>query len=132
MLLAIWRLTEPLDTIIFDCDGILSHIEDINYLAASNHFDSDVRLLTEIAMNLIKITLDIYRNSLDLVRLTAEQVVGLDDYYVNLTLNAEKVISTFQNRNKPVYIVSAGIKRAVEAFSKRLGIPTSYVFGVDV
>ncbi len=31
-----------------------------------------------------------------------------------------------------MYVVSARIKRAVEAFSKRLGIPTSYVFGVDV
>ncbi|WP_235379117.1 hypothetical protein [Candidatus Coxiella mudrowiae] len=90
MLPAIWRLTEPLDTIIFDCDGTLSRIEEIDYLAVSNHFDSDVRLLTETAMNLTGITPDIYRNSLDLVRLTAEQVAGLDDYYyyVNLTLNA--------------------------------------------
>ncbi|WP_280522021.1 hypothetical protein [Candidatus Coxiella mudrowiae] len=43
-------------------------------------------------MNLTGITPDIYGNSLDLVRLTAEQVAGLDDYYyyyVNLTLNAK-------------------------------------------
>ena len=42
MLPAIWKLTEPLDTIIFDCDGTLSHIEEIDYLAASNQVDSDV------------------------------------------------------------------------------------------
>ena len=133
MLPVVWKLTEPLDAIIFDCDGTLSQIEGIGYLAARNHVDTDVRSLTETAMNITGITAGIYRKCLELVRPTAEQVAHLDDYYyANLTPDAEKVIATFQNMNKPVYVVSAGIKTAVKAFSKRLGIPAAHIFAVDV
>ncbi|MFW0032769.1 MAG: HAD-IB family phosphatase [Coxiella endosymbiont of Dermacentor nuttalli] len=130
---AIWQLTKPLDAIAFDCDGTLSQIEGIGYLAANNHVDEDVRFLTETAMNITGITTDIYRKCLNLVRPTAKQVACLDDYYyANLTPDAEKVIAVFQNMNKPVYVVSAGIKTAVKAFSERLGIPATHIFAVDV
>ncbi|AUJ58569.1 phosphoserine phosphatase [Coxiella-like endosymbiont of Amblyomma americanum] len=129
----LWKLIKPLDAIVFDCDGTLSQIKGIEYLAKNNHVDTAVRLLTDMAKNLTGITVDIYRQCLDLVHPTIEQVARLGDhYYDHLTPDADKVIAIFQNMNKPVYVISAGIKMAVAAFSKRLGVPVTHIFAVDV
>ncbi|PNT88479.1 phosphoserine phosphatase [Coxiella burnetii] len=133
MLAMPWRITTPIDAVIFDCDGTLSQIEGIDHLAEINNVDSEVRLLTETAMNLTGITADIYRKRLDLVNPTKDQVDQLDEqYYANLTPDAAEIISILHNLNKTVYVISAGIQAAVEAFAKRLGIPTSHVFAVAV
>ncbi|QHG92250.1 HAD family hydrolase [Coxiella endosymbiont of Amblyomma sculptum] len=133
MFRADWELTKPLDAIVFDCDGTLSQIKGIEYLATSNHVDTDVRLLTDVATNLTGINVDIYRKCLDLVHPTIDQVSHLSKYYYdNLTPDADRVIAIFQDMNKPVYVISAGIKMAVEAFAERLGIPTAHVFAVEV
>ena len=128
-----WQLPTPLDAIIFDCDGTLSQIEGINYLAAKNGVESKVRLLTEKAMSETGITADIYKKRLDLVRPTASQVATVGAaYYAHLSPEADQVITILQQLNKTIYVVSAGIQSAVEDFVKRLQISSAQVFGVDI
>jgi len=127
------HLAQPIDAIVFDCDATLSQIEGIDFLAKANGVGEQVRLLTEEAMEKTGLSSDIYRQRLDLVKPTAQQLAALgDEYYTHLTPDVDRVIQAFQRLNKSVYVISAGIQSAVEVFAQRLNIPQENVFAVAV
>jgi phosphoserine phosphatase len=128
-----WQLTQPVDAVVFDCDGTLSQIEGINQLARNNGVEREVGLLTEMAMSKTGITAEIYKKRLDLVKPTAAQLAKVGDaYYQNLSPDVDRIIDVLQQLNKTVYVISAGIQSALEDFAQRLHIPTAQVFGVEV
>lgn len=128
-----WQFTQPVDAVIFDCDGTLSQIEGINQLAKYNGVEREVGLLTEMAMSKTGITADIYEKRLALTKPTAKQVAMIGDaYYQHLSPDVDRVIDILQQLNKTVYVISAGIQSAIEDFAKRLHIPAEQVFGVNV
>src|SRR3990167_3331143 len=128
-----WQLIHPIDAVIFDCDATLSQIEGINVLAEMNGVKEAVHLLTEEAMDKTGITREIYKKRLDLVRPNSTQLSGLGKhYYDHVTPDVDHVIHIFQRLNKTVYVISAGIQKAVVDFAAQLNIPSPNIFAVDI
>src|SRR4051812_47754308 len=73
--------TLPIDAIIFDCDGTLSHIEGIDELAKENGVGEQGVKLTEEAMGRSGMSPELYEHRLNLVLPTAAQVDTLGQLY---------------------------------------------------
>lgn len=128
-----WQLKNPLDAIVFDCDGTLSTIEGINELAKNNSSGDDVIALTHKAMSELGMTPDIYAQRLALTKPTHHQVIALADHYIaTLTPDTAAVIKILLKLNKEIYIMSAGIQLAVEMVGKHLHVPKKNIFAVKV
>lgn len=127
------RLQQPLDAIIFDCDGTLSAIEGIDLLAEHNGVGRQVKELTARAMGETGLTPELYRQRLELVRPTMEQVQTLGiEYILNMTPDTEEVVRILQKSGKQVFIVSAGLYPAVLQLGEKLNIPNGNIFAVDI
>ena len=99
-----WQLTEPLDAVIFDCDGTLSRIEGIDELARHNGVGERVIALTEEAMSHTGITPEIFHERLKLVDPTKQQLEALGQtYYDDQSQDAATVVDVFHALNKTVY-----------------------------
>lgn len=128
-----WKLSKPVDAIAFDCDGTLSQIEGIDELAKANGVEQEVKALTEQAMSHTGITAELYRTRLNLVRPTQNQIMELgNQYYKHVSPDAECVISALKSLDKTIYILSAGIKRAVSAFAHHLNVSASHIYAVEL
>lgn len=133
MLTPPWQLTDPINAIIFDCDGTLSKIEGIDELATSNNTSHIVQELTQEAMGKTGMNVGIYNKRLEIVNPTQEKILALGENYIkNHSPDAKEVIALFKSLNKSVYIVSAGIFQAVNVFANWLGIDESHVYAVNV
>ncbi len=128
-----WQLTDPINAIIFDCDGTLSKIEGIDELAANNNTTPIVQQLTQDAMGKTGMTIDIYGKRLELVNPSRDNVITLGNAYIkHHSPDVLDVIAALKSLNKPIYIISAGIFEAVAIFAKWLGIEESHVYAVKV
>lgn len=126
-------LDKPLNAIVFDCDGTLSQIEGIDYLAKINGVEEVVCQLTHTAMTKTGISTSLYESRLNLVKPTYDQVISLAQVYCDhLSPDAEKVISVLQKLNKQVYIFSAGVNPAVQLFGAKLNVSKDNIFAVDL
>lgn len=128
-----WQLVEPIQAIMFDCDGTLSTIEGIDELAEQNNVGDIVQALTAKAMAETGINPKLYNERLQHVKPRLDQVKQLaTDYFMQRTKDSFEVIQLLQRLKKTVYVVSAGINPAVTLFAKQLDVPDSQVFAVDV
>lgn len=128
-----WQPAEPFSAIALDCDGTLSHIEGIDELALSNGVDDKVKALTAQAMGTTGITPELYRERINCVRPTQQQVLALgQQYYQQRSEDVVAVIATLQRLGKALYVLSAGVNPAVADFAAMLGIPKTQVFAVDL
>lgn len=126
-------ITAPLDAVIFDCDGTLSLVEGIIELARQNGILDQICALTEKAMGESGVNTLLYRQRLELVKPELAQTIALaDTYQQHLTPDVDHVITTLQQLGKAVFVVSAGMKQAVEPFAAKLNIPTKNVYSVDI
>lgn len=133
MLMQNQDLLEPMDAIIFDCDGTLSHIEGIDELAIAKNVSAEVKALTAKAMGTTGLNPDIYAKRLDLVLPTQEQIEALGQkYYEHKAPDIESVIQTFLRLNKKIYIVSAGLYLAIANFATLLKINHENIFAVPI
>jgi phosphoserine phosphatase len=127
------QLQQPMDAIIFDCDGTLSSIEGIDELARQNGVAAPVAALTAIAMGRTGINPDLYQERLSLVKPHSEQVLALGrEYYQEITPDARAVVQIFQRLEKAIYLVSAGLMPAVKIFGELLQIPAANIFAVNI
>lgn len=128
-----WQMSGPIDAIIFDCDGTLSRIEGIDALAVQNGVGDQVRALTSQAMSATGVTPILYSERLSLVKPTRDQLIALGNTYIQERVpDVDAVIATFQRLGKPVFIISAGLKLAVDIFAQHFNIPDSQVFAVEL
>lgn len=130
-----WQLKNPLDAILFDCDGTLSTIEGIDELAvfAGPEKAQAVQALTADAMGETGINPEVYQKRLELVAPARAQVEQLGrNYLSHCTPDSAAVISLFQQLGKSVYILSAGLFEAVSWFAHQLHIPAQHVFAVGI
>jgi phosphoserine phosphatase len=124
---------EPMDAIIFDCDGTLSHIEGIDELAIAKNVSTEVKALTAVAMGSTGINPEIYEKRLNLVLPTHKQIQDLGQkYYEHKAPDLERVLSTFLRLNKQIYIVSAGLYPAIADFATLLKINHANIFAVPI
>ncbi len=128
-----WQLKSPIDAIVFDCDGTLSHLEGINELAKLNGVGSEVERLTAKAMDETGITSNLYRQRISYVKPSRQQLINLgQDYFYSRSLDITSVISIFKFLKKSIYILSAGINPAVKIFGELLDISVENIYAVDV
>jgi len=126
-------LTDPISAVIFDCDGTLSSIEGIDELARYTGVYDQVSQLTASAMGNKGLTLDLYRERLNLVKPSKQHLLDLaQQYFKHKTLGVIEVINALQKHHKEVYIVSAGLSLAVNLFGQLLGVAPQNIFAVDV
>ena len=126
----IWPLA---DAVFFDCDGTLSRIEGINFLAERNGVGQAVMELTEHAMSQASLSKELYEQRLSQVRPTRRDFEELvQAYYSNVSEDLIPVITLLQSLGVAVYVISAGNNPAVSEFAQKLGIPGCQVFCVDV
>lgn len=128
-----WQLKNPIDAIIFDCDGTLSSIEGIDELARTNRVHEAVHTLTATAMSTTGINPSIYRKRLDLVRPNRHEIEKLGQlYYQHRTPDCDAVIQILKKFDKKIFVISAGVLSAVVSFAKKLDIAAENVFAVDI
>lgn len=126
-------LDQPLDAIIFDCDGTLSKIEGIDTLAEINGVGEQVQHLTAQAMAETGISHDLYERRLNLVRPMREQAKNLGSIYFEHRIDdIESVMSILSALGKAIFVVSAGNNPSVKLFSDKLGVPADRVWAVDL
>lgn len=124
---------DPIDALLFDCDGTLSHIEGINELARMNGVGETVTKLTELAMGSTGMNPELYQKRLELVRPTQTQVATLGElYFSHKAPDLLQTLKIFQALGKQIYIVSAGLYSAVADFAELLGINIENVFAVGI
>lgn len=126
-------LLEPVDAIVFDCDGTLAHIEGIDELAHMNGVGAKVQKLTEQAMNQSGINPELFQQRLDLVRPTRTQLTALTQLYIKQQApNLRLVIDHLLSLKKALYILSSGLLPAVQEFGQFLGFAESNIFAVPL
>ena len=123
----------PIEAIVFDCDGTLSHIEGIDELANANGVGEQVTQLTAQAMGQVGMNPELYEQRLNWVLPTAQQVTGLiRTYFQHQTPDLLPVLQILRRLGKSIYIVSAGISTAVVGFGELLAVEKANIFAVDV
>jgi phosphoserine phosphatase len=126
-------MKNKIDAVIFDCDGTLSAIEGITELATLNNKTEIIRQLTEEAMGGSGLTIDLYRQRLDIVKPTRQQCkIVAEKYIQHVTRNAKETIKKLQENNIAVYIMSAGVDACVLPFAKYLNITANNTFSVPI
>lgn len=128
-----WQLVNPMDAVVFDCDGTLSTIEGIDELAQINGVYEPVQALTSEAMGKTGINPELYEKRLELVQPTDEQVIALgNQYFAHQVPDAANIIQLLKRLNKSIYLVSAGLYPAVAIFGNLLKIPQENIFAVNI
>lgn len=126
-------LNQPINAVVFDCDGTLSRLEGIDVLAQQNHVGEQVRELTEHAMSHDGLNCELYQHRLSLVKPSLQQIEALgDDYYKERVADLDRTLTILKSLNKDIYVVSAGVNPAVAIFAQKLGIDIQHVYGVDL
>lgn len=128
-----WQLQQPLDAVIFDCDGTLSYLEGIDELAVQNGVGDSVKAITSDAMSHSGVTSSIYKERLNLVKPTRKQVEAMGQaYFERRVPDVQSVIAVLQQLGKKVFVISAGIQLAVDIFAEKLGVPAAQVYAVSI
>lgn len=128
-----WQHVEPIDAVVFDCDGTLSVLEGIDELARSNGVGDMVESLTAHAMSKAGISEEMYHARLHLVQPKLEQVIAAgQQYFKQQVPHVSEVIQLLQRLNKHVYIVSAGLHPSVEYFGELLNVPRKNIYAVNI
>lgn len=126
-------LTSPLDAIIFDCDGTLSHIEGIDELAKMNGVGKQVIELTAKAMGQSGMNPEIYEQRLKLVQPKSTQLATLGQtYFEQCAPDLLTTLNLLRSFDKKIYIVSAGLYPAVKDFGELLEINSHNIFAVNI
>lgn len=125
------RLLGSFRTVIFDCDSTLSAIEGIEELAERHR--EEVVALTEAAMRGEVPLEEVYGRRLELVRPDRSQVEALAERYIAaLVPDARETVAALLGAGIDVRVISGGLRPAVAALGRHLGIPDEAVAAVEV
>jgi phosphoserine phosphatase len=118
-------------SVVFDCDSTLAAIEGIDELAGP--FAAEIRALTDAAMQGAIPLEDVYGRRLEIIRPTRAQVEAVGRAYVDaLVPDAREVVAALLWLGKTVRILSGGLRPAVEAAARALGVPMDAVAAVGI
>jgi len=131
--MTITPLENPIEALIFDCDGTLTKLEGIDELARMNGVGEVVENLTANAMGHGGLNPKLYHERLNLVKPTQNQVKILGEKYIEHCMpDIPAVIQLLETLNKKIYIVSAGLFPAVAMLGDYLKIPRQNIFAVNI
>jgi phosphoserine phosphatase len=118
-------------SVLFDCDSTLSAIEGIDELAGGRR--EEIAGLTAAAMAGRIPLEEVYARRLELVRPTRDQVRALAARYVAAAIpDARETVTALLDEGIDVRIVSGGVRSAVCALARALGLGDDRVAAVDV
>jgi phosphoserine phosphatase len=121
----------PFRCVIFDCDSTLCAIEGIQVLGAAHH-DEIARLTTDAMHGHIALE-DVYGHRLALARPTRGDLDALAEQYIAaLVPDARDVVTALDAEGIDVRIVSGGLRPAVLAVARALGVADERVMAVDL
>ena len=119
----------PFDAIVFDCDSTLSAIEGIDELAGERR--AEIEDLTRRAMAGEIALEQVYETRLDLLRPSHEALERVGRQYVeHVTPHAVELVRALHALEKQVWIVSGGLRTAVLALGRHLGLDPRRVLAV--
>lgn len=119
--------------ICFDFDSTLSRIEGIDELAKRVGLGDEMARLTDAAMN-GEVPLEaVYGHRLELIKPDRKAIEWLAELYLKeIVEGVAEVFAELLGQGKAVYIVSGGIRQAIEPMARWLHLPVSHVHAVDV
>jgi phosphoserine phosphatase len=124
-----WRF----DHVFFDCDSTLSTIEGIDELARMKGKFSEVKAMTDAAMEGEIYLHTVYDRRLEMLAPSHEEIAGIDALYRRTAVrDAAATIAALRHAGKNVYIVSGGLLAAVRPFGRWLGVPHDQIRAVDI
>jgi len=128
-----WQAQNPIDAIVFDCDGTLSKLEGIDELAQFTGAGEAVKTLTANAMTHTGLNPTLYQTRLELVQPHQDHLIALGQrYFEEQVPDAAAVIQILLRLQKNVYLVSAGLLPSVLAFGNLLHVPQNNIYAVDI
>ena len=108
-------------------------VEGVDYLARLKDVLEPVEQLTDLAMSVSGINVDLYRRRLELIKPNVQDLESLAiAYFEQRSEHCEHVISILKQLGKAVYIISAGNTPAVPLFARRLGVNDANVLAVSL
>jgi len=117
-------------TVLFDCDSTLSTIEGVDELARDH---PEVRALTEAAMRGEVPLEEVYGRRLEIVRPSRAAVEALGQRYIeNMVPGARETVRALLDAGVRVRVISGGLRPAVVALARELGLDDDDVAAVDV
>lgn len=126
-------MLRPYTHVFFDVDSTLVTIEGIDELALLKGVGNPVREMTERCMSFDGMNPDIYQKRLELIKPNFSDIKALSKIYLdNLVPDVSRCIHMLNQLGKEIYLISGGIRQALEPLSKFLGIPKSHLFAVDI
>ncbi|MDM8527502.1 HAD-IB family phosphatase [Anaerolineales bacterium HSG24] len=128
-----WQTWPGFDFIFFDCDSTLSTIEGIDELARYKGKFSEIKRLTDAAMEGEVYLQSVYDRRLKILNPTRAEIRRVERFYrETLVQDAAEVIQALQFLGKEVFIVSGGLLAAVRPFGIWLGIPPENIRAVSL
>ncbi|MBT9517186.1 MAG: HAD-IB family phosphatase [Methyloversatilis discipulorum] len=119
--------------ILFDCDSTLSTIEGIDVLAEQAGVVDQVVPLTNAAMEGRLKLEEAYAARLDLIKPDASTIDAVGRQYIETRVEgAAEAIAALGALGWQVHVVSGGIRQAVLAIARFLGVPDERVHAVDL
>lgn len=117
--------------VVFDCDSTLVAVEGVDELAGEHA--AAIRALTDAAMDGGVPLEEVYGRRLALIRPTRAQVEALGRRYIEtLVPGARECVAALRAAGCDVRVLSGGLRPAVEALARELGIAPEAVAAVDV
>jgi phosphoserine phosphatase len=123
----------PYGTVVFDCDSTLSSIEGVDELCDITGTDrAAVEALTTQAME-GRLPLEaVYSARLQRIAPTRAALEELGRRYVATALpHARELVAALQSLGKRVFVLSGGLKQAVDALALHLGLDVGQVHAVE-
>jgi phosphoserine phosphatase len=118
-------------TVVFDCDSTLTAVEGIEELAHARR--AEIAALTESAMRGDVPLEAVYGKRLEIIRPSRSDVDALGRRYVErLVDDARELVGALRANDVEVCIVSGGLRPAVAALARELGLDDSRVAAVDI
>ena len=125
--------SHPIDLIVFDCDGTLSALEGIDFLAGLKGHGQQVTELTNAAMTHGFMGADIFKQRLELVQPSISDMHQLATaYFEHRTPSIIEVCGLLQRLGKTIWVASAGMQPSIGLFSERLGIPATHSYALEL
>jgi phosphoserine phosphatase len=118
-------------TVVFDCDSTLSAVEGIDELAHAHR--AEVARLTDAAMEGTMRLEEVYGARLALVRPTREAIEALGRRYIDrIVPDARETVAALRRAGIGVRVISGGLRPAVLALARAVGVEEGDVAAVDV
>ncbi|MEJ2050666.1 MAG: HAD-IB family phosphatase [Calditrichota bacterium] len=120
-------------SILFDFDGTLTSIDGMEFLAELQNLTNELNTITRTFRNTFSVTSDLYQKRMELLRPQRSHLEKLvDAYRQHLVPGAVQVCEMLHGLGKEIYILSGGIRNAIEPIGKSLRISPDHIFGVEV